>query len=108
MRIKEDQSIRAIIEEEWKSMFQEDRKELRRRAKEAILKLQMENRKSFNKKKTKAKRYEAGELVAIRRTQFGPGLKLYPKYLGPYEVVRALRNDRYITSTAAELHETVE
>lgn len=32
---------------------------------------------------------------AIRRTQQTPGLKLGSKYLGPYEIVRVLRNHRY-------------
>lgn len=33
--------------------------------------------------------------MAIKRTQFGPGLKLKPKYLGPYRVTKLKRNDRY-------------
>ena len=33
--------------------------------------------------------------MAIKRTQFGPGLKLKPKYLGPYRVVKYKRKDRY-------------
>jgi len=40
--------------------------------------------------------------VAIRRTQQGPGLKLAHKYLGPYEVTKALRNDRYILRKVGE------
>jgi len=54
------------------------------------------------------------DLVAIKRTQQGPGLKLANKYLGPYRIVKALRNNRYVvrkmgdhegpweTSTAAD------
>lgn len=34
-------------------------------------------------------------MVAIKRTQFGAGLKLRPKYLGPYRVTKVKRNDRY-------------
>ncbi len=33
--------------------------------------------------------------MAIQRTQFGSVLKLYPKFLGPYEVTIIKRNDRY-------------
>lgn len=31
-----------------------------------------------------------------------PGLKLAAKYLGPYEIVRVLRNDRYNVRTVGE------
>ena len=53
--------------------------------------------------------YKTGDLVAIERTQGGPGLKLHSKFLGPYRVVKVLQNDRYIVhegprtiSTAAD------
>ena len=36
-----------------------------------------------------------GDLVAIRRTQTGPGLKLFFKYLEPYEVSKVKSNHRY-------------
>lgn len=36
-----------------------------------------------------------GNLVAIRRTQLGPGLKLQKKFLGPYRVTKTNPNDRY-------------
>lgn len=61
-----------------------------------------------------ANTYRVGDLVAIQRTQFGVGLKLVPKYLGPYEVTKIRSNDRYevrkvgcqegpkVTSTAAD------
>ena len=68
----------------------------------------------MTKNKKMAYLYEEGDLVAIARTQFGPGLKWYPKFLGPYEVVKVKRNNRYevkkigfhegpnITSTASD------
>ncbi|XP_048487554.1 uncharacterized protein LOC125490974 [Plutella xylostella] len=40
-------------------------------------------------------KYKEGDLVAIKRTQFGVCLKLKPKYLGPYVVKKVKRNDRY-------------
>lgn len=40
--------------------------------------------------------YREGDLVATRRTQQGPHLKLAYKYLGPYEIIRILRNHRYL------------
>ncbi|CAK1600209.1 unnamed protein product [Parnassius mnemosyne] len=39
--------------------------------------------------------YGEGDLIAINRTQFGLGLKLKPKYLGPYQVSKVKRDDRY-------------
>ena len=50
-------------------------------------------RRAFNKRCKKATIYKTGDLVAIERTQGGPGLKLHSKYLGPYRVVKVLRND---------------
>lgn len=43
MRLVEDPSIRQMLDEEWVALFQENRDELRRRAKEAISKIQMGN-----------------------------------------------------------------
>ena len=57
-----------------------------------------ENRKGFNKKGVKPRKYSIGDLVAIKRTQFGSGLKLKRKYLGPYRVAKVKRNDRYQVS----------
>ncbi|KAH8336618.1 hypothetical protein KR059_010418, partial [Drosophila kikkawai] len=34
-------------------------------------------------------------LVAIKRTQYGTGLKLKGKYLGPYKVVKINNHGRY-------------
>lgn len=40
--------------------------------------------------------------MAIRRTQRGPGLKLASKYFGPYEIMKVLRNHRYILRKIGE------
>lgn len=40
--------------------------------------------------------------MAIKRTQLGPGLKLANKYLGPYSIVKVLRNDCYIVQKIGE------
>lgn len=40
--------------------------------------------------------------VAIKRTQQDPGLKFSHKSLGPYEVIRVLRNHRYIVRKVDE------
>jgi len=76
--------------------FQAERDELRKRAAENILKVQQENRRTYNKKRVAAIAYKEGDLVAIKRTQQKPGLKLAPKFFGPYQIIRVLRNNRYL------------
>lgn len=97
-----------------KTTFQEDRDELRIRARENITRIQEENCRVFNKIRKRARLYRESDLVAIKRTQQAPGLKLASKYLGSYKIVKVLRNNRYLinkvgvhegpqqTSTAAD------
>ncbi|UYV83872.1 hypothetical protein LAZ67_X000478 [Cordylochernes scorpioides] len=63
--------------------------------KQEILKIQEENRNTFNKKRKKAFVYKEGDLVVIQKTQFATKSKLYPKYIGPYKVIKIKPNDRY-------------
>lgn len=95
MRRKEDVEILDLLKQEERESFIEDREELRKSAKQQILKIQEENRRNYNKKRKPSRKYEEGGLVAVMRTQFGTGLKLKPKFLGPYKVVKVKRNDRY-------------
>ncbi|GFX55584.1 tigger transposable element-derived protein 6 [Trichonephila clavipes] len=46
----------------------------------------VKNKKTYNKKRKKAPGYQVGDLVAVQRTQFGGGLKLRPKFFGPYQI----------------------
>lgn len=48
MRIKEDQSIRKMIEDEWIDMFYEDRDDIRRRVRIKISEVQQDNRRNSN------------------------------------------------------------
>lgn len=102
IRLKEDLRLPELLEEEWATQFVEDREELRKEAKKQIAKTQEENRRGFNKKRKVARSYQVGDLVAIQRTQFGPGLKLKGKFLGPYRVRKVLRNDRYLVEKVGE------
>ena len=70
--------------------FEEDRDVMRSEAKENIVKLQEENCRTCNRKRKPEAQYEIDELVAIKRTQCGIGLKLKAKFLDPYKVVRKL------------------
>ncbi|XP_076278315.1 uncharacterized protein LOC143208116 [Lasioglossum baleicum] len=82
---------------------QEARDESRIQAKEAIARIQDENRKAYNRKRKKDYiGFKEGDLVAIRRTQLRPELKLCPKYLGPYQIIKVLRNDRYLVEKVGE------
>lgn len=96
-RLKDRPDVREWLEKEWIASFQDKRDELRAQAGENIAKVQCENRRTFNRKRRKALVYRESDLVAIKRTQQRPGLKMAHKYLGhPYEVIRVLRNQRYL------------
>ncbi|GFS49854.1 enzymatic polyprotein, partial [Trichonephila inaurata madagascariensis] len=95
MRNKEDIRIRDLLLEEMAEELQEQREFLRNDAKKNIETIQSENRKTYNKRRKIAPMYKEGDLVAIQRTQFGTGLKLRPKFLGPYKITKVNSRDRY-------------
>lgn len=95
MKTKDDLKIADIIESEMISEFQMERQQQRLEAKAQIEKIQQENKQTFDAKRKKATQYAVGDLVAIARTQFGTGMKLRPKFFGPYAVINAKGNDRY-------------
>jgi hypothetical protein len=75
----------------------EERYELRKEAKQQIKKIHEENIKNYNRKRKMAREYKPGDQVAIKRkrTQFKTNAKILPKYLGRYEVIKKIGNDRY-------------
>ncbi|GFT81863.1 retrovirus-related Pol polyprotein from transposon 17.6 [Trichonephila clavipes] len=95
MRNKEDILIKDLLLEEMAKELLEQREFLRNDAKKNIETLQSENRKTYNRRRKKASLYKENDLVAIQRTQFGAGLKLRPKFLGPYKVTKVNSKDRY-------------
>ncbi|GFX53777.1 retrovirus-related Pol polyprotein from transposon 17.6 [Trichonephila clavipes] len=95
MRNKENILIKDLLLEEMAKELLEQREFLRYDAKQNIETLQSENRKTYNRRRKKASLYKEGDLVAIQRTQFGAGLKLRPKFLGPYKVTKVNSKDRY-------------
>ncbi|KAG5308159.1 TF28 protein, partial [Pseudoatta argentina] len=102
MRLKDDLELKQIIEDEMILLLQEKRETLREQAKIAIEKVQNENQRVYNRKRKRPNTYSIGDLVAIKRTQITPGSKLYPKYLGPYQIIHVLRGDRYVVSKVGE------
>jgi len=102
MRLQEDPQIKEILETEQAIIFQEKRNQLRDEACKAIQKIQAENKRSYNKKRKLPNKYKEGDVVAIQRTQGGPGLKFSTKFLGLYRIKYTLRNDRYIVEKIGE------
>lgn len=86
MRNEKDLKLRQIIEQEFQAQFEKERDQVRAKPKEQISKIQSENCKTYNLRRRSPRKYVVGDLVAIKRTQFGPGRKLRAKYLGPYSI----------------------
>ncbi|GBN44773.1 Transposon Tf2-8 polyprotein [Araneus ventricosus] len=95
MRNKEDLHLRNLLMEEMMEELQEQRDELRQDAKKNIQKIQAENKRTYDRKCRNAPSYQRGDLVVIQRTQFGTGLKLSPRFLGPYRIVKVKPRNRY-------------
>ncbi|XP_028040617.1 uncharacterized protein LOC114250794 [Bombyx mandarina] len=95
MNIKENVEIHNLLMQEERDLFIEGREHLRQKAKEQIQLIQEENRRSYNRKRKDSTKYSIGDLVAIKRTQYGTAMKLKPKFLGPYRVTGVKGNDRY-------------
>ncbi|GFX72085.1 transposon Tf2-11 polyprotein [Trichonephila clavipes] len=95
MRNKEDILIKDLLLEEMAKELLEQREFLRNDAKRTSKPYSLKNRKTYNRRRKKASLYKEGDLVAIQRTQFGAGLKLRPKFLGPYKVTKVNSKDRY-------------
>ncbi|GFT66106.1 hypothetical protein TNCV_3238411 [Trichonephila clavipes] len=102
MRNKGDILIKDLLLEEMAKELLEQREFLRNDAKKNIETLQSENRNTYNRRKKKASLYKEGDLVAIQRTQFRAGLKLRPKFLGPYKVTKVNSKDRYEVETVGQ------
>ncbi|XP_050339660.1 uncharacterized protein LOC126765957 [Bactrocera neohumeralis] len=75
--------------------FNQNRDEMRNDGKKQILKIQEENKKSYNLRRKKAHIYKLNDIVAIKRTQLGSGLKLKQKFLGPYRITNVKPNNTY-------------
>jgi len=94
MHNKDNLKLREIIDQEFQAQFEEERDLSRVKTKEQILKVQSKNCKAYNRRKALTK-YKIGDLVVIKQTQFGPGRKLWAKYLGPYVIEKVKPNNTY-------------
>ena len=95
MRRETDLKILKLLEENMRETFFLNRQIIREDAKLQILKLQNENMKTYNKKEKPATQYDVNDIVFIKRTQFGTGLKIKGQFLGPYIICKLLGNNRY-------------
>ncbi|GFS58946.1 hypothetical protein TNCV_68731 [Trichonephila clavipes] len=73
MKSCQDIEIVELLNDEITAQFQEQRGALRQDAKKQIYKVQDENRRTYNFRRRQAHKYQLHDLVAIKRTQFGPG-----------------------------------
>lgn len=115
MRNADDIHIKQALEDANLQATVTDRETIRSTAKENILRLQQSNKQHYDKNRKPATQYKVGDHVAIKRTQFGTGLKLCIKFFGPYEIINVRPHDRYdvkklgihdgpnLTSTSADL-----
>lgn len=95
MKTKINRNVIEFLNEEAIMSFNTDRDDIREKARNDIAKIQKENVKQHNKHCTTPHLYKVGDLVFIKRTQFGSCLKIKPQFLGPYRVTHLNRNDRY-------------
>ncbi|GFY29855.1 transposon Ty3-I Gag-Pol polyprotein [Trichonephila clavipes] len=95
MKSCQDIEIVQFLNDETTAQFQEQRDALRQDAKKQIYKVQDKNRRTYNLRRRQGHKHRLHDLVSIKRTQFGPGLKLKQKYLGPYKVTKVKHNDTY-------------
>lgn len=93
MTNSEDYEMNKIIEAELINEFENERNNLRINAKNQIQKTQIENCHQYNKRRKEPAKYNVGDLVAIKRTQ--GNAKLASKFIGPYEITKTKRNNRY-------------
>ena len=95
LRAEDDADVVDILNQELINTFDGMREELRECVRENINKVQLQQKQQYDKKRKEAKVYQVGDIVAIKRTQYGTHMKLRNKYLGPYQVTKVNNNDRY-------------
>jgi len=88
MRISGDVQLKSLIQDCLILELDDERDKLRKEAKENFQSIQAENKKAFDAKRKVEKKFQLNDLVTIKRTQYGTGLKLKGKYLGSYKVVK--------------------
>jgi len=92
---KKDDDIRKLFDDIEIDELNYERDEIRRTAQENIEKVQQEIRKTFNEKRKIETDYNLRDLVGIKLTQYGVGMKLRPTFFGPYKMAKKMKHGRY-------------
>lgn len=95
VRLVEDILLAEWLQDDVIDEFFHQRAVLRSDAKRQIVQVQSANKTNFNHRRKPATQYKVDDIVAIKRTQFGPGLKFRGKFLGPYRVTLVNGMERY-------------
>ncbi|KAH8391469.1 hypothetical protein KR200_005497, partial [Drosophila serrata] len=95
MRLTDCSELKDLMQEFAVKELDGEREKYRQTARESIKQLQEENKKAFDMKRKQERVYKVNDLVAIKRTQYGVGLKLKGKFLGPYKIVAVKDHGRY-------------
>ena len=103
MYTRVEDRLLELLQEEVVCQFNEDRYEMRQLVKRNIEQAQKDYKRNYDKKRRAEYKYKAGDLVAIKRTQFVAGRKMASGYLGPYEVTGVKDNGRYDVKKAANV-----
>jgi len=88
MKTNEDVIMKEAIVQEISHHYDKARKQLREDARKQIEKVQFENETQYNLRRRDPSKYHVNDLVTIKRTQAGPGLKLKSKYLEPHCITK--------------------
>ncbi|GBL80176.1 Pro-Pol polyprotein [Araneus ventricosus] len=95
MKQQSDLKIMQLIQQQIQDDFVQARDFSREKSKLHIQKAQESNRKNYNLRRRSPNKYNVNDMVVIKRTQYGPGLKLRAKYLGPYKITKVKLNNTY-------------
>ncbi|CAG9785319.1 unnamed protein product [Diatraea saccharalis] len=98
IKCKSENILSEIFDDTVKITSAENLKNSRDEARIKICKEQTKDAERFNSRRKVAKQYSVGDLVRVERQvpHDGQSQKLVVKYQGPYRVIKALRNDRYV------------
>jgi len=90
--------LRDALELSERNVTPRDLPDLRKRAMERIQQNQNTNKRIYDRKRKVAREYKMGDKVMIKNfdNSVGVSQKMIPRFKGPYQVERVLRNNRYI------------
>ncbi|EZA51547.1 hypothetical protein X777_09756 [Ooceraea biroi] len=62
----------------------------------------------YDRRRKTPRQYKKGDLIMIRNFKSTPSIsrKLIPQFRGPYEIVKVLRNDRYVIADPPDVQNT--